>query len=342
MESMRAARWHGAEDIRLEHIAKPVPVDGQILVAVERVGLCGTDLEEYEHGPVDIPARLQTGLTLGHEVVGRVVECPSGEVAVGTRVIPDVVQACGRCEWCRRHEPGLCEQLIVLGLQADGGLAEFMLADATTCIPMAESVPLNAAVFAEPLSVAVRALRKCGDLSGTDVAVMGLGTIGNLTVQVAALHGVRTLIGIDPVEARRQHAEVHVALHPDEVTGYLARSRRPDVVIDCAGTQHSLVGALGLTTPGGTVIVVGTGAANLTLPVRDIVLAEKRLLGSAAHVWDVDVQAAAALLARSLVDPLPLVDRVIGLDVLVDDGFAQLKLDSTLGKVLVDPQAGPT
>ncbi|WP_375479750.1 zinc-binding dehydrogenase [uncultured Jatrophihabitans sp.] len=338
VESMRAGRWHGAGDVRIERVGRPKPVGGQILVAVERVGLCGTDLEEFARGPVDIPPHLRTGVTLGHEVTGRVVECPAGEVAVGTRVIPDVVRACGHCEWCRRHEPGLCDDLVVLGLQADGGLAEFMLADATTCIPVSESVPLDSAVFAEPLSVAVRAIRKCGDLSGADVAVIGLGTIGNLAVQVAALHGVRTLIGIDPVATRRAQAGASIALHPGEVSGYLAGARRPDVVIECAGTSASVVDALGLATRGGTVVVIGTGAARMTLPMRAMVLTEKRLLGSAAHVWDVDVQAAVALLERSLIDPLPLVDRVIELEAVVDDGFAPMERDSTMGKVLIDPQ----
>lgn len=339
---MRAARWHAARDVRIESVERPHPVAGQALIAVELVGLCGTDLEEYLRGPVDIPAGLTSGLTLGHEIVGRVAECPGGEIPIGTRVIPDVVQGCGHCRWCRRHEPGLCAELVVLGLQADGGLAEYLLADARTCVVVAESVAPQVAVFTEPLSVAVRALRKYGDLSGASVAVVGLGTIGNLVVRTAALRGPEVIVGIDPVPTRRDEARAagaDVGLHPDEVRGHYASHRAPDVVIECAGVPRSVSAAISTVARGGTVVLVGTGAAQMPLPVRDLVLGEKRLLGSAAHVWDVDVTAAVALLERHAVDPRPLIARTVALGDVATEGFGRMATDVAQGKVLVDPQS---
>lgn len=337
---MRAARWYGARDVRVESMDRPRPRVGQVLVAVEMVGLCGTDVEEYVAGPVDIPPALTSGLTLGHEVVGRVAECPGGEIAVGTRVIPDVVQGCGHCRFCRRHEPGLCAQLVVLGLQADGGLAEYLLADASTCIAVDEALAPRAAVFAEPLSVAVRALRKFGDLSGASVAVVGLGTIGNLVVRTAVLRGADALVGIDPLQSRREQGEqagADTCLHPADVPAHYAdHHRAPDLVIECAGTASAVSAAVSMAASGGTVVAVGTGDASMALPVRDLVLHEKRLLGSAAHVWDVDVAAAVSLLERRAVDPLPLIARTVALSDVVAEGFERLVDDPTLGKVLVD------
>ena len=164
-EVMQAARWYGPRDVRVEEIPVPRPDAGEVLVAVERTGLCGSDLEEYREGPTAIPADA-VPLVLGHEVVGTVVESPSGNPSVGTRVVPDVVVGCGHCWWCARHQEGLCPQLLVRGQQQSGGLADFMIACAATCTPVPAGMDLDVAAFAEPTAVAVRALRKAGDLAG--------------------------------------------------------------------------------------------------------------------------------------------------------------------------------
>ncbi|WP_158290947.1 zinc-dependent alcohol dehydrogenase [Kribbella antiqua] len=305
----------------------PVPAAGQVLVEVERVGLCGTDLEEYLDGPIDA----RPPVILGHEIIGRVAECPGGELAVGTRVVPDVVAGCGTCWWCLRHQPGLCPQLAVLGLQRDGGLAEYMLAEATTCVVIPDDLSPNVAVFAEPAAVAVRALRKAGDLTGARIAVVGLGTIGNLVVQLAAASGAVEVHGIDPSPDRRAlAARANFVTAPGLVGQY-------DVVVECAGTQAAVTSALELTRPGGTVVLVGTGAEQLQFPVRDVVLREKRILGSAAHVWDEDVAAAVALLAREVLEPKPLVSKVIDLDSVVAEGLDALASDPELLKIIVAP-----
>jgi (R,R)-butanediol dehydrogenase/meso-butanediol dehydrogenase/diacetyl reductase len=93
---MAAARWYGVRDVRVDEVRTPVPLVGEVLVRVDRVGLCGSDLEEYRGGPVGIPQDA-VPLILGHEVVGTVVACPGGELTIGTRVVPDVVVGCGRC-----------------------------------------------------------------------------------------------------------------------------------------------------------------------------------------------------------------------------------------------------
>jgi (R,R)-butanediol dehydrogenase / meso-butanediol dehydrogenase / diacetyl reductase len=350
--SMRAARWYGRRDVRMEHVPTPVPAVGEVLVEVERVGLCGTDLEEYLEGPIDA----RPPVILGHEIVGRVAACPGGELALRTRVVPDVVVGCGTCWWCARHQPGLCPQLTVLGLQADGGLAEYLLADASTCVAVPPDVPVDVAAFTEPASVAVRALRKAGDLTAARVAVVGLGTIGNLVVQLTASTGASVIHGIDPSPIRRAlatHAtsladpqSVHpgtVSLPPGNRLDSLPSALSPDgfdVVIECAGTQAAVTSAIELARQGGTVVLVGTGADQLQLPVRDVVLREKRILGSAAHVWDEDVAAAVALLARGVLDPKPLISKVIDLDAVVADGLAGVESESQLLKILVAPTKG--
>jgi threonine dehydrogenase-like Zn-dependent dehydrogenase len=309
---------------------------------VDRVGLCGSDLEEYRSGPVSIP-RDAVPLILGHEVVGTVVACPGNELPIGTRVVPDVVVGCGHCWWCARHEEGLCPDLLVRGQQQDGGLAEYMLAATATAVVVPAELDLDVAAFAEPCSVAVRALRKAGDLAGGVVCVYGAGTIGLLITQAALSSSAARVVAVDPLDSRRRLAAGFgaIAVRPDEAADAIAAitgGRGADVVLECAGVPVAPSAAVGLSRRGGTVIVVGFRSGSLELPWLDLVLGERHVVGTAAHLWDVDVVAAVELLHRGVFDPRPLLSTTFPLQAAAE-AFEQLDHDSSLLKVLIDPQA---
>ena len=332
---MRAARWYAARDVRVEDVPVPVPGPGEVLVRVERAGICGTDLEEYLDGPVAIPPGVAP-LTLGHELVGTVV-------GTTERVIPDVVLGCGRCWWCARHEETLCPDLVVPGLQADGGLAEYLVVPAHTCVPVPAHVELDVAAFAEPVSVAVRALAKAGNLVGTVVAILGAGVIGQLVAQVALAGGAVAVVAVDPVADRRALAErwgaraCAPAAAPATV-GSCSDGRGADVVVECSGVPGALATSVELSRPGGTIVLVGFHADTEPVPLLPVVLGERRLLGTAAHLWDRDVASAVALLARGTVDVAPLLSAVVPLADVVAGGFDRLRTDRTTFKILIDPQ----
>ena len=346
--TLRALRWYAAHDLRLEQVPTPELKPGQARVRVERVGLCGTDIEEYLHGPLDIPmarphprSGRSAPLVPGHEVVGVVVECPDDLTWVGRRVIPDVVNGCGRCWWCLRHEEGLCPDLVVLGMHDDGGLAEQMVCRSDTLVAVPEGVPVDVAVFAEPTSVAVRGVAKAGDLRGATVAVVGAGVIGNLVGQVALAAGAQVVVQ-GPHQTRRERlpwpavaAAADGAAAADLILD-INGGRLADVVFECAGRPQALHDAITLARRGGTVVLMGLSAEEPTIPWREVVLGEKRLMGSAAHIWDVDVASAVRMLANRHVDPRPLVSRVIGLEE-VAGVLEELARPNELAKVLVDP-----
>lgn len=346
---MQALRWHAARDLRVDTVPLPVAGPGQALIRVERVGVCGTDVEEYLHGPLDIPVGAphprsghRAPLTPGHEVVGVVVDCPDDPSWVGRRVIPDVVEGCGRCWWCARHEEGLCPELVVLGMHAPGGLAEFMICRSSTLVGVPDDVAADIAAFAEPTSVAVRAVAKAGDLRGATVAVVGAGVVGNLIVQVARAAGARVLVS-DPSPRQRELAlgagADLAAADGAEATALLADAtdgRLADVVFECAGRVRAFDDALSVTRRGGTAVLVGLNAENPALPWRDVVLGEKRLIGTAAHMWDVDVASAVQLLGNGTVDPRHLIDEIVGLPE-VPGVLERLAQPNDLAKVLVDP-----
>jgi (R,R)-butanediol dehydrogenase/meso-butanediol dehydrogenase/diacetyl reductase len=340
--TMRALRFHGARDLRLEQVPVPTPGPDEVLVAVERVGICGTDLEEYLAGPVGIPAAAAAaGVILGHEIVGRVVETLEPVVRLGDRVVPDVVHGCGACWWCDRHSEHLCRHLTVLGLQVDGGLATYLRARRATCVPVPSAVDLDVAAFAEPTAVALRALRKAPDLAGATVAVVGAGTIGCLVAQLALAAGAADVIAVDPQHRRRELAASLGAtvVDPAGAAAFVqARTdgRGADVVVECAGPDAAVRTATDLVRPGGTIVLVGTGAESMPLPVRSLIHREITLRGSAAHLWDVDMAPAVAALAAGQVDVRPLLTGVVPLERAVADGFHRLLSDPDVVKILID------
>ena len=210
-----AARWHARGDVRIEDVPRPVPAPDEALVQVLWCGICGTDLEEYREGPIAIPVvpHPRRGsvapIVLGHEIVGVVHTAAadgSGPPA-GTLVIPDVVIGCGTCSWCLRHEEGLCPSLAVRGQTEDGGLAEYMVARASTCLQVPDGVPAEHAALTEPTAVAVRALRKLDRLVGARITVVGAGAVGQLVARVAAASGARVELVVDTRPARRERAQ---------------------------------------------------------------------------------------------------------------------------------------
>lgn len=339
-DTMRALRWHGVRDVRLQQVQVPRPGPDQVLVKVERAGLCGSDLEEFREGPVSIPSGA-VPLTLGHEIVGTVVDSPAGRPAAGTRVIPDVVIGCGHCWWCQRHEEGLCPRLSVRGQTQDGGLADYMIADASTCVTVPPELDVNIAAFAEPTAVAVRAIRKIADLAGAAVTITGGGTVGNLICQALVASPASSVMVVDPVPERRALAASIGAAVADpaeavELEAQLTDGRGADVAFECSGAQGSPAQAVRLSRRGGTVVLVGFRPQTLQLPWLDVVLGERHLVGTAAHLWDIDVAGGLALLSRGTIDPRPLHTDTIGLDDAVQ-AFHRLDTDPSAIKLLIAP-----
>ncbi len=350
---MKALRWHARGDVRVDDVAEPTPGPGQILVAVEYCGVCGTDLEEWRSGPIHVPIQPHplsgrcAPVTLGHEVVGTVVESGGNGrgPAPGTLVIPDVVQGCGTCWWCVRHQEGLCHNQTVLGFHADGGLAQLIVADAATAVVVPDGLDPALAAFAEPTACAVRAIDKVPDIADATILVLGVGTIGLLVAAVARASGARRVLAADPNAARRELAlslGADVALDTGESlearVADLTEGRGPDVVIECSGAPGVAARGVALTRRAGVTILVGIHDDTEPLNLLDAVLGEKRIVGSVAHQWDSDVTTAVRLLADGRVDPSEMIADRISLEVMAAEGFERMQSCIRPGsKLLVRP-----
>ncbi|QJU55226.1 alcohol dehydrogenase catalytic domain-containing protein [Herbiconiux sp. KACC 21604] len=348
---MRAVRWHGRADVRLDEVPEPEPAPDELLLRVAWCGICGSDLEEYRSGPIAVPVAPEphprrgsvAPIVLGHEVVGRVVRAAADGSGPreGALVVPDVVLGCGECWWCARHEVGLCSTLAVRGQTEDGGLAELMVARAATCLEVPGGVTAEEAALVEPASVAVRAVRAAGATAGR-VAVVGSGTVGQLVARVARARGWAVGLMVDPDVDRRARAVRFGAERgaaPDEATA-IARAEPLggfDVVFECSGAAAGLGLACDLARRGGRIIALGLRAGAVELDLVDLVLGEKTIAGSAAHLWDDDSAVALDLIASGTLPVADLVTHRIPLAEVVEHGFALLA-DGGSGalKVLVD------
>src|SRR5436190_6090113 len=182
---MKAAVFHGPHDVRIESVADPpAPAPEDVVLEVIRAAICGTDAAEWDHGPV----LCRPGVVLGHEFVGRVVEAGDGVLALraGDRVVSGAGISCGRCRWCLLGRTNLCAEYRTLGLQVDGGLAEYVTSPASICRHVPDACDDDAAAMAQPLAVALHALSRVALAPDESVAVIGAGGIGSFIVAGAA------------------------------------------------------------------------------------------------------------------------------------------------------------
>jgi (R,R)-butanediol dehydrogenase/meso-butanediol dehydrogenase/diacetyl reductase len=354
---MLAARWWGRKDVRVEEIPDPGPLaDGWIRVRIEACGICGTDMEEYELGPVLVPptrhplSHTCAPLTLGHEGVGVVEEIGPGvtSLAVGTRVAIETNLSCGTCWWCVRGQTQLCPMLASLGLMGDGALAEYMVAPATMCAAFSTDVPVDHAALAEPLSVAVRAVRKAGVQVGSIVGVVGAGTVGLLTTQVARLSGASTILVVDRLKQRRDLAVklgADMAVAPEdaaEAALALSDGRGLDIAIVAAGNAAAAEAAIRLTRKGGRSMLLGVFDAPVMVPMIDMLMGEKEVHASLSHNFDTDFLPAVDLIDRGVVELAPLITDRIALGDVVEQGFVALaRAPEEHLKIIVYPNGTP-
>lgn len=350
---MLAARWFGRRDIRVVEVPEPNdPPPGWVVAIVDWCGICGTDVEEYSNGPLIIPITPHplTGrcapLTLGHEIAGTIERVGEGvTLEVGARVVIDGNRFCGACRWCRAGRYNLCVISAQLGLHDDGGLAEKILAPAFMCLPYANSVADHHAALAEPLAVAVRAVRRAGIGIGDTVAIVGAGSIGLLLIQVAKIAGAARVFCVEPNELQRTLAEklgADVAVPPKDIAEIIRLNddAGPSIVIEAAGSQAAMRTAAALTGPSGTTVLLGVVRDPTTFDVLNLLIGEKQIVTSLSHTYNTDFAAAVSLLdsGKLVLDPL-LTGHIALADVVVQGFDALLDSSAMHVKIVVSPSA---
>ena len=323
---MQVVRLHRDGILRSHEEPAPEPGDGEALVRVTAVGLCGSDRHWLlERGIGE--TTLDRPLVLGHEF-GGVAE--TGRYR-GRRVAVDPAVPCWACDLCATGRENLCLGLRFAGHgHTDGGLREFVAWPERSLFPLAEEIARDEESLVEPLAIAIHAMDLADIPPGATVAVLGAGPIGLLIVTLAREAGARTIVATDHLPHRQDAARSRgatTAVTPQETDAIKASltDRGADVVFEAAGEQPAVDQAVELAAPGATIVLVGipsedrTGFSASTARRKGLVLKLTRRSTASAFARAVDLANRRDLDLASLVTlRVRLDDAQRGFDALVD------------------------
>jgi len=307
--------------IAVETADIPAPRPNEALVRTLAAGVCGSDLHAAHgrHPFVPLPYRP------GHEVVG-VIETVGSAVEgagfrPGQRVIVEPDLPCWTCKMCTSGRENLCENLQFFGCgYPQGGMADYFTLAANRLHPRPDALDDHTAAIIEPLSTPVHAVRLAGDVAGRAVAVLGAGTIGLFTLAVLRARGAGKVVSTDPNPGKRERAaalgaDATIDARTPDVAGQVrqALGGSADIVFDCVSVQSSMDQAIAIADKGGTVVVVGVPAADVTVPLPIVQDHQIRIQGSATYL-PADYAESADLLGRGAVKTADFVTALRPLD----------------------------
>ena len=290
LNPMKAVVYNGPWDMEVVDLPTPEPAAGEALLRVDAVGICGSDV----HGFTGESGRRAPGMVMGHEVSGTVAELGPGTGAppVGTRVALYNIIA-DHAPSPEEGDPSfLNKQLIGVNLGKRGAMAEYVAVPTANLIPLADGVPSEVGLLAEPLGVVLHGWHRleARNVAPQRVAILGAGTIGMAGVLVARARGARHVASLDTIASKAQRAgELGAVPVPIDVDATPADTRAavtaalgepPDVVIDAVGSSGSFVSAVRMVAEGGTVLIIGNLAKEVPLPLQDMISYEWTLVGT--------------------------------------------------------------
>jgi (R,R)-butanediol dehydrogenase/meso-butanediol dehydrogenase/diacetyl reductase len=339
---MAAAVLRGPGRVEVADVPVPPVGPGDVLVAVELCGVCGSDL----HMALDGWGR--PGSWLGHEWTGRIAAVGDDVTAwqVGDRVGVGPLPRCGTCAACRAGRPSLCDERDTPGTGLEqGAFATYKVAGADQVLRLPDGLDERSAALAEPLAVALHGIHRSGIRAGQSAMVFGAGPIGALTIAALRARGVDDVTCVEPGARRRELATAVGATRvvgPEELVvpsiaePGLVVERAVDVVLECSGKAAAMEAGLAQLVRGGILVLVGAGIDPPRFDPNRILLNE--LVVTGAFTYDeggfpdaLELLASGALPVEDLLEP-----GEVPLDGLLDamQGLADGRL---AGKVLVRP-----
>lgn len=284
---------HKIGDIRLEQKDVPEPGPEQVLLKMDSVGICGSDIHYWTHGAIgDFIVRAP--MVLGHEAAGIVEKCGSNvtSLQVGDKVSIEPGVPCRLCNFCKTGVYNLCPDMQFCATPpVHGNLARYYVHAADFCYKLPPSVSLEEGALMEPLAVGVHACRRAGVSLGKRVLICGAGPIGLVNLLTAQAMGASDVVITDIMENRLEVARNMGATHVYKVgTGKTAEQmsaevesllggNKPDITIECSGVEASIRFGIFSTKSGGCLVLVGLGKPEVTMPIVNAAVREVDIRG---------------------------------------------------------------
>jgi L-iditol 2-dehydrogenase len=280
---------HGIGDLRVEEIPMPEPSQDEVLISMRSVGICGSDAHYLDHGRIgDFVCK--GPMVLGHEASGVVAALGSNvtTLRVGDRVAIEPGVPCATCDTCRSGRYNLCPDVRFAATPpVHGSLAQFIAHPAAFCYRLPDSMPFDHAALLEPLSVGIHACRRAHVALGHTVLITGAGTVGLVSMVAARAAGAHRIVVTDVDEARLTVAKTFGKHGADEtilINSYtdpkvLGATIAADSCIECSGAEDGVRLCIYGAKRGGTVVLVGMGKPEMSVPILDAACREVDVRG---------------------------------------------------------------
>tara|TARA_B100001057_G_scaffold60519_2_gene53690 strand:- start:841 stop:1881 length:1041 start_codon:yes stop_codon:yes gene_type:complete len=287
---MKALLYEEPWKMTLQDLPKPELQPGEVLLRMESVGICGSDV----HGFTGESGRRAPGMVMGHEVVGRIVERADDvtDRAIGQRVTVFNVLS-DEAPSPEEGDPSFLNKRVVgVNLGTRGAMAEFLALPARNAIPVSENIPPEVSVLAEPVAVALHGFHRIEGKAviPRSVAIIGSGTIGLCALLVARSRSVEQVVVLDPIKEKLERARSFggkaVQIESSDDLGQITKKvetelgTKPDLVIDAVGIKASFDQAVEMVAEGGSVLLIGNLAKQVDLPLQTVVSNEISLIGT--------------------------------------------------------------
>ena len=287
---MRALIYEEPWKMTLQNLPKPALKAGEVLIKMESVGICGSDV----HGFTGESGRRAPGMVMGHEIVGRIVETAPDVMTpeVGQRVTVFNVLS-DHAPTPEEGDPSFLNKRVVgVNLGTRGAMAEYLAIPSANAIPASEEIAAEVSVLAEPVAVALHGFHRLAEKSikPQKIVIIGSGTIGLCSLLVAKSLGFMDVTVIDLISDKLQRAKnfggktllIETNSTPDEVAGQFKEKlgSNPDLVIDAVGIEDSFNQAFQLVSEKGSLLLIGNLAKSVNLPLQDLVSKEISLIGT--------------------------------------------------------------
>jgi L-iditol 2-dehydrogenase len=307
---MRQAIMTSPGVIEFNEIAEPVPGKGEVLIRIQRIGVCGSDVHVWhgKHPYTSYPVVQGHEYSAVVEAVGEGVE----DIKIGSKVTATPQEVCGKCQPCKRGDYHICDELKVQGFQAPGVAQDLFVTTADKIVPLPDSFSYEQGALVEPVSVAVHAVNRAGSVKDKNVVVLGGGPIGNLVAQTAQAQGANVII-TDLSDFRLAIAEKCKLLNTSNpnIESLAAASQRVfgnegyDIAFECVGVESTMTEAIESIQKGGILIVVGVFAEKAKIDLGLVQDRELRLVGTLMYQYD-DYLKAVQLIKNDKVHTEPL------------------------------------